>query len=127
LYLTEKQNKNRERPVGKGFFFAMSEAAHCGYLELIKWLHERGLSHRRTMVFICAAIRGHLGVMKWLHKHATGTDALISGDDDTMRVAAFHGHFAVVQWLYENFKDDVRVAPAMAGAARSGYIEKLRV
>jgi hypothetical protein len=58
----------RERKDGRGpwqvdFPHVMREAARCGHLELVKWLHERGFSSNNEDMLAGAIAHGHL---EWL-------------------------------------------------------------
>jgi len=115
-----RERQDLRGPWEGDFEKAVTQAARYGRLELIKWLHERGLTFIGMRSIVAADVRGQPTV----HEHFSNISPgwVTAG----MRCAARTGHLATVQWLYENFKDDVRVAPAMAGAAESGDLEMLQ-
>src|SRR5690606_12298914 len=74
-------------------------AAEYGYLDLLKWAHERHfpLLQLRDGKAACAAAAkgGHLVVLQWLREQKCRWDA------KTMEAAAAGGHLAVVKWMRE--------------------------
>jgi hypothetical protein len=106
-------------------YLAISEAARYDHLELIKWLHERGVSSINRSALFTAVLYGHLAVLKWLYEHAADSVAAAAAVGEATGYAAGNGHLATVQWIYNHFKDTFHTARAMAGAARNGDIEML--
>jgi hypothetical protein len=106
-------------PWGSDFSNAIDEAAHYGHVELIKWLHERGLSSVSVTVHL-EDLQYHFAAEKCkLHK----------GDELTgpghKRSADPNGLLATVEWVHENIKG-ANTSNAMAGAARHGDLYVLR-
>jgi hypothetical protein len=104
------------------FFDALQEAASCGHLELIKWIHEHGLDSISVGALSEAIYHGHLLVVKWLLHEGV---QLTNYDQQQLRHAAENGHVGTVQWIHENFTD-ADTSYAMAGAAKRGDLGLLQ-
>ncbi|AGO85131.2 Ankyrin repeat domain containing protein [Pandoravirus salinus] len=73
------------------------DAAGEGHLDILVYIHERGLFGFTTAAMDDAAASGHLDVVKWLH--ANRTEGCTT---EAMDSAALGGHFDVVVYLHEN-------------------------
>ncbi|KAJ3123325.1 hypothetical protein HK098_002016 [Nowakowskiella sp. JEL0407] len=100
------------------------EAAAFGFLEIVKYLVERGADiHARWET--CArksAANGHFELLKWLGKMGANVREL---DDYALAAASANGQYEIVQWLVEDCGANIHArddAP-VRNAAANGNLE----
>ncbi|KAF1326272.1 hypothetical protein FI667_g8581, partial [Globisporangium splendens] len=91
-------------------------AARGGCLDMIQWLHEKGVPFTKEAMDTAAA-SGHLEIVKWLHEHRAEGCTKRAMDE-----AAALGHLEVVQFLHTN-RHEGCTAFAMDGAAEDGRLD----
>ena len=94
------------------------EAAHLGYVSLLKDRHRRGVLEDECLTCAAAAANGNLEELKALRVEK------FPWDEDTCALAAKGGHLEVLKWLRENdCRWDERTC---AYAAKGGHLEMLK-
>eukprot|EP00644_Phytophthora_capsici_P012069 jgi/Phyca11/106581/e_gw1.12.162.1 len=96
---------------------ALFVAAKNGFVDIVKWLHEKFSHYSCAGTMDTAAANGHLDIVKWLHDNCN-QDCTV----DAMDNAAGNGFFHVVQWLHENRTEGCTTF-AMNEAASIGKLE----
>ena len=92
-------------------------AAECGHLDVVKWLHFNRSEGSTTYAIDKAAANGHLDVVKWLHfnrSEGCTTDAIDN--------AAAFGHLEIVKWLHQNRSEGCST-DAIDNAASNGHLD----
>lgn len=95
-------------------------AAACGRLDILEWLHEDVPGAFTEHDMDEAAYFGQLDAIKWLHRHRSEGCTL-----DAPYQAASTGNLEVVQWLHDHYSDSFS-ACLMDGAATNGHLEVIR-
>ena len=74
----------------------MYEAAGCGHLEVIKYLHDMGAQCSSDAIDI-AAWNGHIEVLKWFYENRKEKPT-----ENAMDMAAKKGYLEVIRFIYGN-------------------------
>lgn len=98
----------------------MEEAAACGHLAIVQWLHDEQSVCCSARTLDRAAAGGHLDVVEWRDNHLSKGCSI-----EAMDAAAAHGHLKMVQWLHENNRCEGCTTSAMDLAASNGRLEML--
>lgn len=98
----------------------MNEAASCGLLEVVQWLHWNDTGGCTDLAMYRAASNGHLEVVQWLHVNRPE-----GCTTHAMDAAASNGHLNVVQWLHMN-RTEGCTARAMDQAASHGHLDVIQ-
>ena len=91
-WLKQVIGDDKFRIEGRELIHCMSQAAHQGDLEIIKWLYANG-APLHVLIFRSAARNGKLEVMKWLKENQC------EWDEEVFRAAAKHGNLENMKWL----------------------------
>jgi hypothetical protein len=96
-----RKNGHNFENISEGYLkFAVDKAALNGHLDVLIFLHKRGMNGFTAGTMDHAASKGRLDVVRWLHenrKEGCTTKAMDS--------AGYGGHLDVVRWLHENRKE----------------------
>ena len=115
---TDLMSNNLDECVEKGYFGKaiieyrcgrefgkniMNNAAGCGHLDMVKWLHENHMECDIRAMDL-AAENGHLHMVQWLHENRTEGCSIWA-----MNAAAMNGYLDVVIWLHENRTEECSI------------------
>ncbi|AVK77205.1 Ankyrin repeat domain containing protein [Pandoravirus macleodensis] len=135
----------RLNPRGSVPLGAMDVVAFYGHLDVVKFLHQQGVTGTTTAAVDLAAFSGHIDVVRFLHENrsegctaAALEYAAANGHlpvvaylvrhwnrrhvTDAINMAATNGHLAIVQFLHDSGIGRCTVA-AMNGAAGNGHLK----
>lgn len=105
-----------------GVCWALEDAARCGNLRIVQWLHARAYAGR-TRECQLAARGGHLALLQWLRANGYGWTELGSGEE-VCNEAASGGHLELLQWAHgAGAPCD---AYSCSRAAAGGHLETLK-
>ena len=105
-----------------GVCWALEDAAQCGNLRIVQWLHTRGYVGR-TRECLIAARCGHLVMLQWLRANGYEWTDMDSGEEVCSQAAA-GGHLELLQWAHgAGAPCD---AYACSRAAEGGHLETLK-
>ena len=105
-----------------GVCWALEDAARCGNLRIVQWLHTRGYAGR-TRECLVAARGGHLVMLQWLRANGYEWADLGRGEEVCSEAAA-GGHLELLQWAYG--AGAPCNAYACSRAAEGGHLETLK-
>lgn len=113
-------HENREERCSE---VAMVMAAHSGYLDMFKWLHDIRKEFREYEPYMESigyeSDDSEDAMNEWLISKQIGCSV------NAMNYAAAEGHLDVVQWLHEHRGEGCTFS-AMDGAAADGHLQVVR-
>jgi ankyrin repeat protein len=93
------------------FVQSLAEAASKGYIEIVKFLHSKGVNiiYNNNSSIKNAAYSGHLDIVKYLHENGADINDSMSKQyhgydrlNTPLKLAAHNGHLDIVKYLCEN-------------------------
>lgn len=99
---------------------AMDSAAHCGRLDLVRWMDDNGGEGCTEFAINIVAGKGDLDIVRWLHLNAKPSSAKCS--TQAMNAAARSGHLEIVKFLHENRTEGCTKA-AVDGVAGNNHLD----
>ncbi len=109
---------------------AIEWAASAGHLNVIKWIHDKGLVEldysADSWAMDLAAKNGHVEVFKFLHKNESnkyGTRWNASHSGLALTYATRNGHLQMVQYLANYYRSQISLVWSVGEAIRSGHLE----
>ncbi|AGO84474.1 Ankyrin repeat domain containing protein [Pandoravirus salinus] len=106
----------RLKPRGPVPLGAMDVVAFYGHLDVVKFLHQQGVTGTTTAAVDLAAFSGHIDVVRFLHENRSeGCTAA------ALEYAAANGHLPVVTYLVHHW-DKGHVISATNAAATNGHL-----
>ncbi|KAG7386918.1 hypothetical protein PHYPSEUDO_015123 [Phytophthora pseudosyringae] len=105
--------------------FLIDEAARCGDLAMIRWLHSVGAAAECSVNAAAnAAENGHLETLKWLTEHCFHHECPEGCSLFGMNNAVGAGRLDILQWLHSNYGMGCN-SRAMEAAASGGHFDIL--
>jgi Ankyrin repeats (3 copies) len=117
--------------------YAMVGLAASGRLEMMEWLHAKGLGACSLLTVCTAARAGQLCVLEWMHQARINITNPLGGEDmppvSAVDAAAEGGHLHVLKWLQAHASQDNAYfgggrasQDAMDSAASRGFLEVVK-
>lgn len=86
----------KQKPLTHAPFSCVGSVVHSGDLELVQWLHVRGVVFTGDPIG-CAALDGNIPMIEWLHENSVmGAYSL----DHAFQLPMINRHLDVIEWLH---------------------------
>jgi hypothetical protein len=116
-YIIEKYDNNN-------FYSSSCITNTCikyGYLDLLKWLHDRNLTEYTYSIDLAAKNKNY-EMLEWLNKIDTKNNYVMMCSTSAMDDAAIDGDLKLVEWLYNN-RNEGCTESAINYASKYGHFE----